>query len=179
MNENHIFIIILIVLVLISCISFKNDSSESFTGYHNWGYQQPGCKTVSQSNIYNPTSRNIVGPDPSKNEINNWQYNPQNTLVDYKYYKDNQDLNYALQYNNEPAMNSGENRSYQQLAPIIDSQLGKTTYPEISVIPQPNPQLSTRVPNAQSTYQNIIFPSNPSTSSPFNGPHVKYQYNNM
>lgn len=179
MNENHIFIIILIVLVLIACISFKKDANESFSNMHHWGSQPPRCKTISQNYSHNPTTRNIVGPDPSQDYINHWQYNPQNTLTDYHYYKDNQDLNYALQYNGENPMPIGDNRQTQQLAPIIDTQLGKTTYPEISNVPQPNPELSTRVPNAQSTPNNILFPSNPSTSTPFVGPYVQYQYNNM
>lgn len=176
MKENYIFIVLLIVLVILACIHFKKPQSESFMDMHDWGRKPPYCAPVSQNYEVNPTTRNIVGPRPGENYINNWQYNPQNTLVGYQYYRDNEDLNYLADKGNISPVGVEENRSTQQLAPIIDTQLGVTTYPDVVRVDQPEALCSTRVPNFNSTAQDTYFPGNPSTSTPFVGPSVNYVY---
>lgn len=176
MKENYIFIIILIVLVILACIHFKKQESEYFSGMHSWGESPPYCQPVSQNYQVNPTTTNIVGPNPGGDYINNWQYNPQNTLVDYKYYEDNEDLRYLSQKGNITPVGVEENRKTQQLAPIINTQLGMTTYPDVVRVNEPEYLCSTRIPNSNSTWENNTFPGNPSTSTPFKGPDVKYEY---
>ena len=176
MTENYIFIVLLIILVILACIHFKQPNNESFTNMHRWGERPPYCSHISQNYEVNPTTRNIVGPRPGKNYINNWQYNPQNTLVSYKYYKDNRDLNYLADKGNMEPVGVEENRSTQQLAPIIDTQLGVTTYPDVVRVNEPDSLCSTRVPNSNSTISDTYFPGNPSTSTPFVGPSVNYVY---
>ena len=176
MTENYIFIVLLVVLVILACIHFKQPHNESFIDMHTWGGRPPYDAPVSQNYEVNPTTRNIVGPRPGENYVNNWQYNPQNTLVSYKYYKDNEDLNYLQAKGNIEPVGVEENRSTQQLAPIIDTQLGVTTYPDVVRVNQPEVLCSTRIPNSNSTIQDTYFPGNPSTSTPFVGPNVNYVY---
>ena len=176
MKENYLFIVLLIVLVILACIHFKKNDNESFVDMHTWGQTPPYCAPVSQQYSINPTSRNIVGPNPGENYVNNWQYNPQNTLVDYHYYRDNNDLKYLSEKGNIPNVSIADNRATQQLAPIINSELGKTTYPDVVKVDEYDYQNSTRIPNSNSNQQQIIFPGNPSTSTPFLGPNVGYSY---
>ena len=176
MTENYIFIVLLVVLVILACINFKKINNESFMNMHGWGAQPPFHQSVSQQYQVNPSTRNIVGPNPGENYINNWQYNPQNTLVSYKYYKDNEDLNYLADKGNIQPVGIEQNRSTQQLAPIINTGLGITTYPDVVRVSQPDSLCSTRIPNSNSTMDENYFPGNPSTSTPFTGPNVTYEY---
>ena len=176
MKENSIFIVLLIILVILACIQFKKTDHESFMNMHNWSMKPPYSEPVTQQYQLNPTTRNIVGPNPGGNYINNWQYNPQNTLVSYKYYKDNEDLNYLASKGNIQPVGVEENRKTQQLAPIINTELGITTYPDVVRVNQPEVVCSTRIPNSNSTLEDNYFPGNPSTSTPFVGPNVKYEY---
>ena len=64
------------------CTSDGCSVPESFADYE-WGsdgFQRKGA--------WHPTadSQRIVGPLPSSPTANTWQYNPQNTLVDYRFY---------------------------------------------------------------------------------------------
>lgn len=61
---------------------------------------------------YDPEhSTRIVGPDPKKEELYTWQYNPQNTLVDYKFYE------------------TERCDSATPVAPLIDGAIGKRNQP--------------------------------------------------
>jgi len=179
LNQNYIFAGILIILVLIGSISFKQNR-ESFSDMERWGYRPPCFDSVSQKYLKNPTTRNIVGPDPGSDLIKNWQYNPQSTLVDYKYYQDNRDLNYyTCNYDNQASLPSGENRSTSQLAPLTRSSLGITTFPTEVKVCQPDYIQSTRIPNRQSSKKYIKYPGEPTTSPIFKGPSVTYDYSNL
>lgn len=176
MKENYLFIVILVVLVLLACIHFKKNNNESFVDMHPWGNVPPYSDPVSQQYNINPTTRNIVGPNPGKNYINNWQYNPQNTLLDYHYYRDNEDLKYLESKGNISPVGVADNRSTEQLAPVLNNQIGKTTYPDLVTVDQPNPLYSTRIPNSESTPEQIKFSENPESSSPFVGLETQYSY---
>lgn len=89
------------------------------TNAHNWGYspdvldgQHP---LISEAAPYSSeNSSRIVGPDPKKEELYTWQYNPQNTLVDYKFYE------------TDP---SDPNATPTRIAPIADGQIGTRDQP--------------------------------------------------
>ena len=130
MKENYIFIALLIILVIVACVHLKQPNNESFDGTHSWGYTPPDYNIVSQDYLLNPSTRNIVGPNYKENTLNNWQYNPQRTLVNYHYYKDNDDLG-----NFE---DSNENRKTQQLDPITNSETGKTLQSTIINVKTPD-----------------------------------------
>ena len=130
MKENYIFIALLIILVIVACVHLKQPNNESFDGTHSWRYTPQDYNIVSQDYLLNPSTRNIVGPNYKENTLNNWQYNPQRTLVNYHYYKDNDDLG-----NFE---DSNENRKTQQLDPITNSDTGKTLQSTIINVKTPD-----------------------------------------
>lgn len=129
MKENYIFIALLIILVIVACVHLKETNNESFNGTHSWGYTPPDYDNVSQDYLLNPSSRNIVGPNYKGNTLNHWQYNPDRTLVDYHYYKDNDDLGSVEE--------SNENRRTQQLNPITNSDTGKILQTDIIDVTKP------------------------------------------
>ena len=67
----------------ISIENFKSDGIE-------WGYNPE----KQYHNFDSSLTRPIVGPDASSDVMNHWQYNPENTQVDYKYYQQSNDVRY-------------------------------------------------------------------------------------
>ena len=161
------FIVLLIIIVIVSCLNIKNKAIESFkTESMEWGYNSLNKNLEWDDSL----TQKIVGPDPNSDEINHWQYNPQNTQVDYKYYKDNNDMKYAssrLNLNTSPT----QNKIIQGLAPITWGDIGKNTKPMDEVVPILGQE--TRVPDNQSTNSEYIIPS-PSAPPKYVGPNVKY-----
>lgn len=94
-------------------------TADTHTNSHNWGYppdvldgQNP---LIAEAAPYSSENRSrIVGPDPKKEELYTWQYNPQNTLVDYKFYE------------TDP---SDPNATPTRIAPVADGQIGTRNQP--------------------------------------------------
>lgn len=73
---------------------------EQFVQAYNWGHEPNVLDTQASLDASAASYENeqdtddtqhdgkrVVGPDPTKKELVTWQYNPQNTLVDYKFYE--------------------------------------------------------------------------------------------
>ena len=175
MNK-YIFVGILVVVIVLvstagktSLIAYGNPEVESF-GTQNWGhkdeYNMPWKPEIQ--------NRNIVGPDTDVDVVNPWQYHPQNSLTDYKYYQENRDLTYSSCRNNLN-VNLSDNRKTQQLAPIAHGEIGTVTSPTYQQVYQPDQPQSTRVANEYSTPHNMVIPN--ATSAPeLTGPHVQYEW---
>lgn len=90
-------LLLIVVIIIIIAISIYRRSSSSSSSYdddetcaagcdeafadYEWGYDG-----FAHKNAVVPTMQRIVGPNPTDNTLNTWQYNPQNTLVDYRFY---------------------------------------------------------------------------------------------
>lgn len=173
MNNLAFIIIILLILILLLTIfkcNQKNNKLESFETT-SWGYQPEGYAPVDQYTQNNL----IVGPDKSCNNITGWQYNPQNTQVDYKFYQRNNDLDYFG--NQEKQMNIPINslRETNRIAPITRGDIGILTNPTYQTVNEPIPELSTRVPNDYSTENLNIIP-NPTTNPSLVGSCINYEW---
>ena len=109
---NKLFILLLFVIVIVCSFNLTKKNIESFRSESiNWGYNPKGPGfTVWDENL----TRKIVGPDPSKDVVNNWQYNPENTQVDYKYYQYSNDLNYQSNKHNLNTSHE-QNRDIQRI----------------------------------------------------------------
>ena len=93
------------ILVLVIVISVMYSKRENFV---NWAHDPENkYKEFEKTKKIN----SIVKPNPDENTVNNWQYDPQKTLVSYKYYETNKNLE---QYD----MPLGDNRATARLAPI-------------------------------------------------------------
>lgn len=173
MNNLAFIIIILLVLVLLLTIfkcQQKNPKLESFETT-SWGYQPEGYAPVDQYTQNNLT----VGPSSSCNDITGWQYNPQNTQVDYHFYNKNNDLDYFGNQKNEMNIPINTLRNTNRIAPITRGEVGILTNPTYQTVNEPNPQLSTRVPNDYSTENLNIIP-NPTTNPALLGSCVNYEW---
>ena len=164
------FIIFLLIILVVTCaINYNHNNLENFkSDTISWGedpYFSPN------SDWDDSLTRKIVGPNPNEDVVNNWQYNPENTQVDYKYYQDCNDIKYESNRLNLNTSTS-QNRIVQQLAPITWGSVGKNTDPVDEVVPVLGQE--TRVPDSQSNEQNYIIPSNPSTQPKHEGPKVRY-----
>lgn len=111
----HAGVVILFLVVFVHlcrCVRASDQASiqsESFATIQDWG-SDPSDDDVLVADFNEEHVSNIVGPDPKKNELQTWQYNPQNTLVDYKFYKKD-DLS--------------ADASNQRLAPLADGSIGR------------------------------------------------------
>lgn len=97
----YLLAIVVLFLVVLAYLCHRtmqrchdNEPFSAATNTHNWGYppdmldgQNPLITAAAPYSSEN--SRRIVGPDPKQEELYTWQYNPQNTLVDYKFYETN------------------------------------------------------------------------------------------
>ena len=173
MNNLAFIIIILLVLILLLTIfkcSQNKTNLESFETT-SWGYQPEGYEPVNQYNKDNL----IVGPYPGCDDISGWQYNPQNTQVDYHFYNNNNDLDYFGNKKNKMNIPVNTLRQTNRIAPITRGEVGILTNPTYQTVGELNEKLSTRVPNDYSTeYLNII--PNPSTNPSIAGPCVNYEW---
>jgi hypothetical protein len=97
-------------------------NAEQFSNFE-WGY------SGTEQQQWNPEhSSTIVGPDPDKTELRTWQYNPDNTQVDYRYYRVQQ-CDAKNQNTSQP----------QRLAPVARPTLGIVA-PESVQYPTPQYQ---------------------------------------
>jgi hypothetical protein len=101
-------------------------------------------------------TRKIVGPDPTKQSLHTWQYNPQNSLVDYRFFT------------------THDNRT-EQLAPIVHPEVGVFSgLPNVHVADVLGPE-STRNPDAHGTRTHYVL-QHPASAVPFSKPIVQYSY---
>ena len=114
---NRIYSLLLILLLVICSFHIKN-IAENFTDSLEWGYDPVKSYTKWDTKL----TRQIVGPDPFKNEVNHWQYNPDNTQVDYKYYQNSHDVQYLSERHNL-GTDDTQNNLIQQLATLLLGRL--------------------------------------------------------
>ena len=134
-----------------------------------WGYDPVKSYTKWDTSL----TRQITGPDPSKKQVNHWQYNPDNTQVDYKYYQNSHDVQY-LSDRHKLDTDETQNNLIQQLAPITRASVGKNTSPMDFDVPVPSDIQQTRSPDAQSDESKYVIPA-PSSSPQYTGPETNYQ----
>ena len=83
------------------------DTHESFSNFP-WGHD-PEPQYHAWNNDEHASK--IVGPDPAQSVLKTWQYNPQNTQVDYRFFR-------------VPACGAADARDQNQLAPVARPTLG-------------------------------------------------------
>lgn len=117
----------ILVLVYLCCYIMRGGGDvarESFAdlpGAYNWGHTadalDPHAPLTAAAAPYScaHTSR-VVGPNPKKDEVYTWQYNPQNTLVDYKFYE------------TDP---SDPKATPTRIAPVADGDIGRRDFPMV------------------------------------------------
>ena len=105
-------ILVFAMVMLIKCLNTHSSPamSEAFVApcAHSWGYDGP-----KWSGELSSATKRTVGPDPTKRNLLTWQYHPQNTLVDYRFYQ------------TESTCNDNPVR----IAPIADGRIGKKSGP--------------------------------------------------
>ena len=132
------------VYMVYSCYSAKESVEEGFSVHkHSWGYD--GREFASYSSENTPQVR---GPDPANPELYTWQYHPQNTLVDNRFY-----------LAPECTAAAGAHR----MAPIVDGRVGKINADPVSVI------------NLQGVDGAYVY-SSPASHSPLDHPTPEYDY---
>lgn len=119
-----ISIIFILIVVAIALIILQNRKNEHFKNVP-WAFEQgPEYQPYSTNPL--TKQKQIVGSDPHENEITGWQYSDKNTLVDYHFYKENNDLSF---YENSDIKNTnGEEinvmKRMDRIAPITNSDIG-------------------------------------------------------
>ena len=105
-------VLFLLVFAFLCKRTVHTMSQDTFSDYQ-WAYdQQNGQWGGNSASVHDEHSSRITGPNPDDKELNTWQYNPQNTLVNYSFY-------------NVPANGNPPT----QLAPIVDGSIGKRNQP--------------------------------------------------
>ncbi len=170
-NSSIIWIIVLILIILVVVAQHgKKNTKESFEST-SWGFVPESNAPVGN----NAQRRYIVGPDPNCDQITGWQYNPQNTQVDYHFFRENRDLNFYGNRKNNFNLPINVLRATNRIAPITNGEVGILSSPTYQIIEQDNPQNSTRVPNCYSNINQNIVP-NPTTEPQLAGPWMNYNW---
>lgn len=116
--------VVLIIIAIIVLIMLKNNKNENFKNVP-WAFEQGSEYQPFSTHSYSK-QRQIVGSDPAKDEISGWQYGDKNTLVDYHFYKENNDVSFYeksdIQNTNSEAINS--TKKMDRIAPITTSDIG-------------------------------------------------------
>lgn len=91
----------------------KNDANDTFANFatHNWGAPNEPALTRNAAEFETEHTSKIAGPTPD-GDLRTWQYNPQNTLVDYEFYE-------------VPANGDAPVR----ISPLADGSVGKRNQP--------------------------------------------------
>ena len=129
-----------------NCYAAKDSVEEGFAGAahtHSWGYD--GDEFAKYSSEHTPQVR---GPDPANPELYTWQYHPQNTLVDNRFY-----------LAPECTAAAGAHR----MAPIVDGRVGKVNADPVRVI------------NLQGAEGAYVY-SSPASHTPLDHPTPEYTY---
>ena len=107
-------VLIIAICMLVRCIYGDvrggAAASEAFAPCtREWGYSQHEDDAMRSRSL--PTAASAVsGPDPNSTQLHTWQYHPQNSLVDYRFYRPSHCL---------------DDRAKSRIAPIVDGRLGK------------------------------------------------------
>lgn len=110
---------------------------------HSWGYD--GQEFAQFEAEHTPQVR---GPEPSNPELYTWQYHPQNTLVDYRFYL---------------APECTAAAEAHRMAPIADGRIGKTNMPPV------------RVQQLEGAADAYVYKS-PASHVPLDHPTPEYEY---
>lgn len=157
-----LLLVVVALLVIIVTIYRRSSSSssngdsdacsagcdEAFSNYE-WGNDGFALKNATVSD-----AQRIVGPKPTDKEANTWQYNPQNTLVDYRF------------YTTEPEP--------ERVAPVTHPSLGVRDLPEVDVNDRLG-ETSTRHPDANGTQGKYVL-QHPASLAAFPYPTTQYVY---
>jgi len=101
-------ILFVLVFAFLCKRTVRKDNQDNFTDYQ-WGYDQDVSPLIQNAaSVQDQHSCRVVGPNPDEKQLNTWQYNPQNTLVNYKFY-------------NVPA----NGNTPTQIAPVVNGSIGK------------------------------------------------------
>jgi hypothetical protein len=145
--------VVIISLILVGFATrsvYYSDLDEPFS---SWGYDGPETTEWDNSDF-----TKTVGPDPDGTELETWQYHPQNTLVDYRFYN-----------RHSPKFGTGS-----RLSPIVDGKVGTVNQTSLKVPDMYNVS-STRVPDHMSDSAGYVI-SNPATNTPISYPSTEYTY---
>ena len=153
-----VFVILLLVLIgilvynkyYVKCDSCGNE--EEFSNYQ-WG--DDGFTHAAWDNKDCRTQR-IIGPSPNKPSLHTWQYNPQNTLVDYRFY-------------------TTHNKNTTQIAPITRPEVGVYSGLPTVHVNDGLGNLSTRTPDVNGSHTQYVL-QHPASAIPINKPIVHYNY---
>lgn len=151
----HAGVVILFLLVFVHlcrCVRSSDQASiqaESFATIQDWG-SDPSDDDVLVADFNDEHVPNIVGPDPKRNELHTWQYNPQNTLVDYKFYEKDKVTDDA---------------SHRRLAPLASGSIGRRNGDFVKT-PDVYACSSTRNPSLLSNSQEYVTNSTASNAPP-------------
>jgi hypothetical protein len=169
LNDNNnlgivIGIVIFLIVILIIYIFINNrittKNLESFKNDYFYLNKKPGYK-------------DITGPSLDNNDITGWQFNPQSTLINYDFYKTNEDLEYLNKRDNlNLCVNSI--KKTQKIAPIGNGDVGILTNPSYQFVNDLE-ENSTRVPSTFSTDDHYIIP-NSTTHPELEGASVSYNW---
>lgn len=139
-----------------SSSQISNHDYESFSNF-DWGYDG------KEQHPWNPEhTESIVGPDPKEPVLKTWQYHPDNTQVDYRYYR-----KYNCTDPNAPT-------DMQRLSPIAHGSVGIRNQEPLHVEDKLG-SVSTRVPDNNSSESEYVIQS-PATNVPIAQPTPKYEW---
>lgn len=167
-NLGIALLIVLVLVILLIILIFVSKKRESFLPT-SWGFVPESPAPF----INDSSNRNIVGPNPNSNTITGWQYNPQNTLVDYDFYQENRDLA-SISRDKKLDVPINTLRSTQKIAPLTNGEVGVLTNPTYQII-KADPNENTRVPSSFSCQNQYVIP-NPTTDPQLIGPYVNYEW---
>ena len=159
----HVAVGVLFALVFVHlCRSVRSQTddakdTEAFATKQDWG-ADPNDDDVPPASFDSEHADRIVGPDPKSNSLNTWQYNPQNTLVDYKFYN-----------------KSEASPACERLAPVVDGSVGKSNGGFVHTGDVYYNRTSTRNPSPLSNAKNYVTNSAASNAPPIT-PTVSYTW---
>lgn len=150
----HAGVALLFVLVFVHlcrCLTASDAvGAESFATTQAWGADPADSDALAP---FEPEhARRTVGPDPASDELHEWQYHPQNTLVDYKVYE-----------------KSDGQPGATRLAPLADGSIGKRNAGDVHTGDVHFDGTSTRHPNAASSSAEYVTHSAASSAVPVTG----------
>ena len=160
----HASVILLFVLVFVhlcGCVRAADAASvqaETFATTQGWG-ADPDDDDAPPADFEAEHATRIVGPDPKADDLQTWQYNPQNTLVDYKYYSKSA---------------AKPDAASQRLAPVADGSIGKRNGEFVKTGDMYN-GTSTRNPSMLSNARQYVTNSTASNAPPVT-PTVSYTW---
>jgi len=156
----YFFVILLILLIVIAvynkyyvkCDTCGNDNEEEFSNYQ-WG--DDGF-TLADWDNKDCRTHQIIGPSPNKKSLHTWQYNPQNTLVDYRFY-------------------TTHNNNTTQIEPITRPEVGVYSGLPTVHVNDALGTLSTRNPDVNGSHTQYVL-QHPASVVPINKPVLHYNY---